>query len=107
MTAPPDYWPGRTRRLAADPTNLPVSAASGDTLYGVGQPYGQPSKPLGQRELRETFGGVGTLFFAGLIESDEYVPELTGDRAIQTYDRMWRSDGQIAAVINVWVLPLI
>lgn len=52
-------------------------------------------------------GGVGTMYFAGIVSGEEYVAELQGDRAIKTYDKMWRSDGQVAAVIRVCELPLL
>lgn len=101
-----DYRPQRLD-LAGDPTNQVAPSQGNTQLYGVNEPYGKPSDPLSQRDLRETFGAVGTVFFAGLIENEEYVTDLQGDRAIQTYERMWRSDGQVAAVVNVWVLPLL
>jgi len=97
--APPDYIPGRTLRLARPPENPPPA--------GLNTPFGERSAPLSPSELRQTFGAVGTIFFAGIIDTGEYVPELSGEQALATYERMWRSDAQVAATVNVWVLPLI
>lgn len=75
--------------------------------YNPNRPYGEASKPLSKAETYSTFGAVGTVFFAGIPAQEEYVPELDGERAVWTYDRMWKSDGQIAATVNVCLLPLL
>lgn len=110
-----DYVPLAAAGVAPVVPGDPTTGGRGTSgnsasLYGVNAPgrgWNTEAKPLTRSELQATFGAVGTPFFAGIIRTDEYVEELTGERAIQTYDRMWRSDGQVGAVINVWVLPLI
>lgn len=52
-------------------------------------------------------GTTGTVFFQGIISGDEYNPTLQGDAGLQIYDRMWRSDGQVAALIRILELPLL
>lgn len=52
-------------------------------------------------------GSPGTVFFHGFISSGEYVPELTGRRALDTYDRMRRSDPVIAALLRALKLPIL
>lgn len=59
------------------------------------------------RKSFEELGRTGTVFFNGLVGSTEYNPDLRGDRAIAAYDRMWRSDGQVRAIVTVCELPLI
>lgn len=85
-------------------------STSGAMAYGVnrpGQGYADPSKPLSQSDLRQSFGAVGTRIVAGIIEDAAAPPELTGDRALFTYERMWLSDGQCSALMNVYLLPLL
>ncbi len=94
MPAPADYIPGRadlSRSLGQQPITSHDSGFYAATNV----------------ERSNTVGAVGTLFFSGLITGEEYNSDLQGDKAIATYDRMWRSNGQIAAVIRVCVLPLL
>lgn len=63
--------------------------------------YAEPRVPT--REL----GAPGTRFFAGYLATDEYVPELRGRRALDTYDRMRRSDPTVKALLQAIKLPLL
>jgi hypothetical protein len=98
-----DYVP------ATLPNYRPASGTNGQT-YGVNAPghgWGVQSKPLTDRELRQTWGAVGNVNVAGIVRAEESVRDLEGDAAIATYERMWKSDGQCAALMNVYLLPLL
>ena len=51
-------------------------------------------------------GVPGTHHWGGYLILDENVPELTASRALDTYDRMRRSDGTIKAMLRALKLPL-
>lgn len=51
-------------------------------------------------------GAPGTIFFSGMLAEEEYNKDLQGDKAIQVYDRMRRSDGQVKAALLACTLPL-
>ncbi len=59
------------------------------------------------RVPKSELGSPGTRFFAGYLGSDEYVPELRGRRALDTYDRMRRSDPTVKALLQAIKLPLL
>lgn len=94
-----------SRQLSTAVTRLAQENGYGVNLPGRG--YGDPSKPLGASELRQTFGAVGTPIIAGIIPQDGDPSALVGDRGIDTYERMWKTDGQCAALMNVYLLPLL
>lgn len=55
-------------------------------------------------------GAAGTLFFKGIYnikDEEEYVTELSPGRALRTYNRMMRNDGQIQMVLNAIKLPIL
>jgi hypothetical protein len=52
------------------------------------------------------FGASGTPIFAGQLYEEEYNSDLQGDKAITTYDKMRRSDGQVKAALLACKLPL-
>jgi phage gp29-like protein len=53
------------------------------------------------------YGASGTPIFGGFLrERGEYVPELQGFEAIQVYERMRRSDAQVAATLMAMKLPI-
>lgn len=65
-----------------------------------------PGRPLKSvTELLKEYGTAGTKLFAGVL-SDEYLPELSFYQAPTTYDRMWRSDGTVSALVNAYMMPL-
>lgn len=51
-------------------------------------------------------GAPGTVFLSGQLTEEEYNADLRGAKAIQVYDRMRRSDGQVKATLLVCELPL-
>ena len=60
------------------------------------------SPPQGGVELGES----GTSIFGGYITDEDYVTELTGSQAIETYDKMRKSDGVVKAAILACELPI-
>ena len=52
-------------------------------------------------------GAPGTRIFGGFILTEEYVPELTGVRGLDVFERMRRSDGMVAASLRGIKLPLL
>jgi len=63
---------------------------------------------LGSDKPRVTveLGATGTSVFSGLLYEEEYNSDLQGDKAIKTYDKMRRSDGQVKAGLLACKLPL-
>jgi hypothetical protein len=57
-------------------------------------------------DLQE-LGAPGTRIFGGFISTEEYVPELTGVRGLDVFERMRRSDGMVAAALRGIKLPLL
>lgn len=51
-------------------------------------------------------GVSGTSVYNGFISDTDYVPELTGSRAIETYDSMRKSDGVVKAALLACELPI-
>ena len=60
-------------------------------------------KAVDQREI----GVGGVSYFHGFIDSDEFNKELTGSAGILNYDKMVRTDSQIAAILNAIDLNLL
>jgi len=54
----------------------------------------------------EELGQSGTSIFNGYITDEDYVSELTGDSAIDTYERMRKSDGVVKAALLACELPI-
>lgn len=64
------------------------------------------AEPAPPRRSRLTeIGRTGTAYFNGVI-ADEYNSDLQGQRGIETYDKMRRSDAQVQAVLWVCELPI-
>jgi hypothetical protein len=66
----------------------------------------QPKKST-SRELRAEEGAGGVSYVGGIIDSDEFNSKLTGLEAIQTYDKMRRTDAQVAGTIAACTLPVL
>jgi SPP1 gp7 family putative phage head morphogenesis protein len=62
-------------------------------------------KPSTPRSMAGEIGFTGTKIFAGL-PMDEYNRDLTFPVSTEVYDRMRRSDGQVAAVLQAMKLPI-
>src|SRR6185503_475971 len=52
-------------------------------------------------------GVPGEHFFRGFLKTDEYVPELIGLKGLETFEKMRRSDGMIAATLRALKLPIL
>jgi hypothetical protein len=52
-------------------------------------------------------GVPGEQFFRGFLKTDEYVPELIGLKGLETFEKMRRSDGMIAATLRALKLPIL
>ncbi|HEY3416260.1 MAG TPA: hypothetical protein VGM23_05185, partial [Armatimonadota bacterium] len=74
-------------------------------LAGMPAPA-RPATKESAPDLRE-YGATGTSVFGGyLTDTGEYNPELTGLAAFRTYERMRRSDAQVAATLLAMTLPI-
>lgn len=71
--------------------------------------YGDVSIPSDRMKVGrfEEVGATGSLWLQGILVGEEYNPDLTGEKALKVYDKMWRSDGQIAALLQVLTLPIL
>jgi hypothetical protein len=56
--------------------------------------------------LQKEIGAGGVAFYNGQIDNDEFNSKLTGTEGTETYDRMRRSDAQVAALVNAVQLPV-
>ncbi len=59
---------------------------------------------------RVSFGEIGytgTKFFSGYISDEEYLTELNWQTGITVYDRMRKSDGQVRAILQSIILPIL
>lgn len=52
-------------------------------------------------------GAPGTQFWRGFLKTDEYVPELTGTRALDVYERMRRSDAMVKGALYAVKAPIL
>lgn len=62
------------------------------------------------QELTVPLGATGTQFFNGLYNirnADEYVSDLQGSKALSVYNKMFKSDGQVAMLVNSIKLPIL
>ena len=65
----------------------------------------EPIEPKVKMPKLDELGRMGTVYFNG-ITADEYNSDLQGQRGIETYDKMRRSDAQVQAVLWVCELPI-
>ncbi len=57
-------------------------------------------------KLEEELGESGTYFYSGSLVDTDYNQELTGYKALKTYDEMRKSDGIIGAMLLACELPI-
>jgi phage gp29-like protein len=82
-------------------------------LDHMGRPVSMAAEgnpPLSRRRssaLRKQIGTGGVAYTQGLIDNDEFNSKLTGSEAIETYDKMRRTDAQVSALISAVTLPLL
>lgn len=55
--------------------------------------------------MRRELGAGGVSYIGGFAQTDEYNDKLTGMAAVETYDKMRRTDAQVGALINACRLP--
>ena len=60
-----------------------------------------------RRAMTAEIGAGGIAFYSGILKSDEFNDLLTGRSGIEIYDKMRRSDAQVAALVNTCTLPLL
>lgn len=110
-THPPrlEYNPPPLRLATNYAPRAPESGNDPTMGYGF-RGWNEQSKPLTAAQKTQVMGGVGTQFFAGIIAEHQYgeeePEEWRNDRRWKTIDRM-AHDGQVSAVTNVCVLPLL
>lgn len=100
------YTPGPTQRLTAtSPRALPTQPPQGDTA--IPSVPGPPALPgmdgsvdpnLGADQLFGDIGLTGLKRFAGHVY-EEFLPQLWGNKAIQTYREMLDNDAMIGALL--------
>jgi hypothetical protein len=66
----------------------------------------EQAKPRAKPDLPE-LGAPGNHFFRGFLVTDEYVPELTGQKGLETFERMRRSDGMITGSLRSMKQPIL
>jgi len=82
-------------------------------IFGLTLPFGKPAAPSevltgigqGPGEIEEV-GATGTEFYSGFLDAEEYNKDLQGEKAIEVFTRMMRSDGMVKAMIRSMVLPM-
>ncbi len=60
----------------------------------------------GKIKVDEEIGETGTSIYGGIITNEDYNPDLTGTKALETYDKMRKSDGIVGAVLLSCELPI-
>ena len=63
-------------------------------------------KKFAEKSSRPEIGASGTTNFQGVIDSDEYVTNLTGEQLYTTVDKMRWSDASVQAAILMCELPI-
>jgi hypothetical protein len=80
-------------------------------IFGVELfPKKPASSPVGGQEGPpkdyDEIGAPGTVFYSGFLDGEEYNADLQGDKAIEVYTRMMRSDGMVKAMMRTITLPI-
>ncbi len=83
------------------PTGLNV--AEPDQVTGVPQ----SATEVAQKDITTEVGGTGTTIISGFLANQDYNPEFTGTRRINTYDEMRLSDATVRAGLNMVKLPIL
>lgn len=72
---------------------------------------GQPAKPVQltptTSQMEAEHGVAGTQVFGGTIAGEEYNPDLQGQKGMEAFDKMRRSDAQVRASLQAMKLPLL
>lgn len=67
---------------------------------------GPLSISLAEKPTEEELGATGTVYSAGQIIQPDYNADLVGEKALEVYDKMRRSDGTVAAMLAACSLPI-
>lgn len=59
------------------------------------------------RRAPKEMGSSGTLNYSGYLQQEEYNPELAGERGLDVFDRMQRSDGAVAETYGHISAPIL
>lgn len=51
-------------------------------------------------------GATGTVVYSGFLDGEEYNPDLRGSKAIDTYNKMAKSDGTVKSMLRILSLPM-
>jgi len=68
---------------------------------------GSEVKTFKRSALESELGATGTVFFRGLLDNNEFNPNMRGLKAAETYEEMRRSDGQVRSILKVLKLPIL
>lgn len=59
------------------------------------------------KTISAEIGASGTILLQGMLSNTDYNMDLTGDRAIDTYEEMRRSDGTVKSALLAVMLPIL
>jgi hypothetical protein len=98
--------PGALDRVRNGTANGMGRARSSGNVQGV---YDNPSIVAKDIHLPpdEAHGATGTQIISGIIRSEEYNEDLEGEKGLWVFRRMWLSDGEVSALMQVLMLPLL
>jgi hypothetical protein len=65
-----------------------------------------PSSRRSRASLMREMGQGGVTYFDGFASNDEFNPDLTGEKGIETYDKMRRTDAQVQALLYAVSQPI-
>jgi len=76
--------------------------------WGTGQVPDDLPTVDGNKPPTQVYGASGTAFFGGIIsQAEEYNPDFYWKQGIELFERMRRSDGTVAALEQMLILPLL
>jgi hypothetical protein len=79
-------------------------------MSGVKGRSGRKKKPVSLTETKKSktseIGAIGTQIYGGYITGEEFNAELRESAAIDTYDKMYRTDAQIKSTVLLMTLPI-
>jgi hypothetical protein len=98
-------WNGLRRKPPA--TNQQIIRANrfGQVIHGSGGPGEVAERPTPTINIEHGVSGT-EVQFGGVVDADEYLPELSGAAGLKMYDKMRRSDAQVRASLQIIKLPL-
>src|SRR5690242_18551951 len=88
------------------PLNIPRNAINTTEPDQV-EDVPKSATEVSPKELRTELGGTGTTIVGGFLSNQDYNPEFTGTKRIDTFDEMRLSDGTVRAGLLAVKLPLL